>query len=84
MDIIHVVGCVDIHDYDDDTDYDPDDDPDDDTSDNTNDDTDDVGAGTCILSKFSAAVPGSLVLVVLGPWSWKYFWLEILEWLPEK
>ena len=28
-----------------------------------------VGAGTCILSKFLAAVPGSLVLVVLGPWS---------------
>ena len=33
-----------------------------------------VGAGTCILSKFLAAVPGSLVLglwsLLLGPWSW--------------
>ena len=28
-----------------------------------------VGARTCILSKFPAAVPGSLVLVVLGPQS---------------
>ena len=61
--------CFDIHDYDGDTDHgtdgDADDDTDDDTNDDTNDDTDDdtnEGAGTCILSKFPAAVPGPLVI----------------------
>ena len=42
-------GCLDIHDYDDDTDHDTDDDTDDDADDDTNydnnDDADDVGRG---------------------------------------
>ena len=61
--------CFDIHEYDVDTDHDTDDYTDDGTNDDTDDDTDVGGAGTCILSMFPAAVPGSLVRAVLSTWS---------------
>ena len=54
--------CLDIHAYDTDTDDDADDDTEDDTTTLLMMILMMVGAGNCILSKFPAGVPGSLVI----------------------